>query len=452
MIVTKAQVSMPKLGQLLVQRGWASPHDVQNALRIQATAGGRLGTVLLEINALTEDLLLKALSEVHRVPAAGAEDLRSVPPEAIASLPARVAVRWKAVPFRSFQTQVHVAMLDPRDLNCQDEVAFALGKRVQPYVAAEVRILQALDRYYGEECPSRFATLAERLDRARYLWREEEATAAAAAAARPEASPRVWEHPEAALFGDLQPSPAAGRARPRPAPRPPSKPPSRPSPAAEASTAPEAPSRPAPAPAPSLSVALSEEERAELAEAAAPASAREDDGDDTRPVPADAPPLPLSFEDMEGRLGRVTDPEEVGRLLVGFLGHMFERVAIFKVLRDRVEGWHGGGGALDLECLRAFSAGFDQPSVFLNLRQGGGFYLGRLGPMAVHKTLARCWGGALPRECLLLPVRIRGRLVTVVYADREPDDLGPVDLEALVALAASAAEAYERCILRKKKD
>lgn len=431
---------MAKLGQLLVQRGWASPHDVQKALRIQATAGGRLGTCLLEINALTEDLLLKALSEVHRVPAAGAEDLRSVPEETLASLPARVAARWKVVPFRSFQTQVHVAMLDPRDLNCKDEVAFALGKRVEPYVAAEVRILQALDRYYGEEAPSRFATLAERLDRARYLWREEEATAAAAAAARPETSRRVWEHPEAALFGDLQTPPAAGRPGPRPA--------------TDAPAAPEAPPRPAPPPppAPSLSVTLSEEERAEIGKPAAPAGPPEDDGDDTRPVPADAPPLPLSFDEVETRLERVTDPEEVGRLLVGFLGHMFERVALFKVLRDRVEGWQGEGGALDLECLRSFRAGFDQPSVFLNLRQGGGFYLGRLAPMVVHKTLARCWGGALPRECLLLPVRIRGRLVTVVYADREPDDLGAVDLEALVGLAASAAEAYERCILRKKKD
>ena len=447
MIVTKAQVSMAKLGQLLVQRGWASPHDIQKALRIQATAGGRLGTVLLETNALTEDLLVKALSEVHRVPAAGAEDLRSVPEDAIAALPARVAVKWKVVPFRSFQTQVHVAMLDPRDLNCQDEVAFALGKRVQPYVAAEVRILQALDRYYGEECPSRIANLTERLDRARYLWREEEATAAAAAVARPEGSRGVWEHPEAALFGDLQPTPAAARPRPRPAPPP--KPPAPPAPAAEASPA---PARPAPAPARSLSVALTEEERAALAPGAPAREAPEDDGDDTRPVPADAPPLPLSFEDAEGRLERVTDPEEVGRLLVGFLGHMFERVALFKVLRDRVEGWQGGGGTLDLDCLRAFRTGFDQPSIFLNLRQGGGFHLGRLAPMAVHKTLARCWGGSLPRDCLVLPVRIRGRLVTVIYADREPDDLGKVDLEALVSLADAAADAYERCILRKKKD
>jgi hypothetical protein len=55
-------------------------------------------------------------------------------------------------------------------------------------------------------------------------------------------------------------------------------------------------------------------------------------------------------------------------------------------------------------------------------------------------------------ESLVLPVRIRGRLVTAIYLDRGPDRLGKVDLEHLLALAAAAAEAFERCIYRKKKD
>ena len=250
---------MPKLGQLLVQRGWASPEDVQLAIQAQVAAGGRLGTCLLERNALTEDLLLKALSEVHRVPAVGPEDLRAIPDETIAALPAKVAIRCKAVPFRTFGTQVHVAMLDPRDLNGLDELAFALGKRVQPYIAAEARIQQALDRYYGEECPARFVTLVERLDRTRYLWRKAGAAGkTAAAAAPPPAGERravrratsPWEHPEAALFGGES----------RPAPRPP------------AGASPPQPARPpAPAPARALSVALTEDERAELAEAGAAA-------------------------------------------------------------------------------------------------------------------------------------------------------------------------------------
>ena len=175
-------------------------------------------------------------------------------------------------------------------------------------------------------------------------------------------------------------------------------------------------------------------------------------GDDTQPIPPGAPPLPITFEDAEEHLARCTTPDQVAAVLLALLDQHFERVALFKVLRDRVVGWRGGGRTLDDDALQEFSADFNQPSLFLNLRTSGSFYLGPLPAMAVHRTLARCWGGALPRECIMLPVRIQGRLVTTIYLDRGPGGLGKVDLDALLHLAVVAAEAYERCILRKKKD
>ena len=227
---------MPTLGQLLVRQGWASPDDIERALTAQTAVANRLGTFLLERRVLGEDLLLKALSEQHQVPGAGVEDLRDIPEDVIASLPAKLAARCNAVPFRAFGTQVHVAMLDPRDLNCQDELAFALGKRVRPFVATEIRIREALERYYGVPCPSQFKMLIERLDNNRYAparKTEERARAATAAGAR---SRRLWEQPEAALFSEeftrpAAPPPAAvggaaasaavaTRPAPRPRPRP----------------------------------------------------------------------------------------------------------------------------------------------------------------------------------------------------------------------------------------
>jgi hypothetical protein len=422
---------MPKLGQILVQRGWASPREVQNALRLQLTAGGRLGTCLLESNSLSEDRLLDALSKQHRLPSADADDLREVPEEAIDILPAKLAIRCYAVPFRVFGTQVHVAMRDPRDLNCHDEIAFALGKKIQAYVATEARIAQALDRYYGEECPSRLATLVERLDRARYLWREQKQPMAVAGGGAEAAPLPPWESLDTALFGDLvppspPPGPRRGGSRAQPGPRT------------------ETPAKP-PAEPPS-SISLSQEEEAELKKP--PKS----EDDDTRPVPPDAPPLPISFGDAETRLERAQDPDEVGRLLIAFLGQMFGRVALFKIVKGRAVGWLGRGQSLDEVCLAGFSVSLDEPSVFLNLREGGGFFLGPLVPMASHKELARCWGGSLPKECIVMPVRIRDRLVTAIYLDRAPEKLGSLDLESMRSLAAAASRAYERCIFRKKKD
>src|SRR5215212_7745598 len=144
---------MGKLGQLLVARGWITVQQLTRALKNQNVAGGRLGTCLLEMDAITEDLLLKGLSEHLGVPAAGIEDLRGIPGEVLQLLPDKLARRCRAIPFRVDGGRLDVALLDPRNLSAQDEIAFASGKRVKVHVAHELRILEALGRCYGEEIP-----------------------------------------------------------------------------------------------------------------------------------------------------------------------------------------------------------------------------------------------------------------------------------------------------------
>ncbi len=164
---------MAKLGQLLISRGWINLSQLTRALKTQSVVGGRLGTCLLEMDILTEEQLAKGLAEQLGLPGATVEQLRAVPEEVRGVLPAKVARRCHAVPFQLVGNRLDVVMLDPRNLTGHDEVAFASGRRVRVHVAPEIRIFEALERYYSEECPSRFTLLLDRLNRARYLWKEE---------------------------------------------------------------------------------------------------------------------------------------------------------------------------------------------------------------------------------------------------------------------------------------
>src|SRR5215218_7370458 len=121
---------MGKLGQLLVARGWITVQQLTRALTTQQVVGGRLGTCLIEMDFISEDNLLKGLSEQHGVPTVSLDDLRGIPDEVIALLPDKLARRCRAVPFRVVGTRLDVAMLEPRNLALQDEIAFASGKRV----------------------------------------------------------------------------------------------------------------------------------------------------------------------------------------------------------------------------------------------------------------------------------------------------------------------------------
>ncbi len=61
-----------RLDELLVERNDVQQADIDKALQIQRTVGGRLGTLLVRTGAISEDLLLRRLAEQQ-----GARYLRS---------------------------------------------------------------------------------------------------------------------------------------------------------------------------------------------------------------------------------------------------------------------------------------------------------------------------------------------------------------------------------------
>jgi hypothetical protein len=425
---------MSKLGQLLVARGWITVQQLNRALQNQGVVGGRVGTCLLEMEAITEDNLLKGLAEQHGVPAASLDDLRGIPDEVLGLVPDKIARRCRAVPFRVVGTRLDLAMMDPRNLASQDEIAFASGKRVMVYVAHELRILEALERYYRAESPSRLSLLVERLNRARYFWDRDKPAAAMDDMTRPQPLPMLAD----SVAPQRPRVPAATKAPPAPAP---------PKPAAKPAAPPPVPPRPT-----VQSVSLTAEERAELTahRGAPPAAPVQAPKPEAAAAPADAPASP---DATEAAFASTHDREEVARIALGLLARSYRRAALFQVARERVSAWMAQG-EMDLAVFQKFSIGFDQPSLFLNLRQGSSLYLGPLPPMPAHLELARAWGGELPKDCVVLPVRIKERLVAVLYADgglKSGKGIGGLDLPQLQRLAVATGAALERCILHRKR-
>jgi hypothetical protein len=458
---------MGKLGQLLVARGWITVQQLTRALQNQGVVGGRLGTCLIEMDVLSEDNLLKALAEHLGVPAVNLDDLRGIPEEVLGLVPDKLARRCRAVPFRLEGSRLDLAMMDGRNLACQDEIAFATGKRVKVHVAHELRILEALEKYYKEECPSRYSLLADRLNRARYFWERPESKAESVTTLatpfedllgrrqRPNAMPPPPPLPDFPGRSEPpRPRPATAAVPALPLILPP--PPARPRPVTQtlqARPAPQTPQtsptpRPA-APVPALkppppaaepprtvaprtranSVPLTPEERAAFG------------------VPPVTGPAPTTIEEVERTLAAAKDPDDVGRIVLTFLLRDHTHAALFQAGRDKITAWQAQGEGIDPQIFARYSVGFDQPSLFLNLREGSGVYLGPLPPMPAHRELARSWGGDLPRDCVMLPVRMKDRVVAVIYADGAKK----VDLVLLQRLATATAVALGRCILLKKQ-
>lgn len=139
-----------RLGDLLVRAGVLTPTQLEAALSEQRRWGGRLGRILVQMQFLSESVLVRALSKQMGIRAA--ELARAnVPPELLKKLSPRF-LRDNAVCPERYDPQqkvLHLAMADPSNVRVVDEVRFRCGVRVEPCIAGEREIQDTLNRMLG---------------------------------------------------------------------------------------------------------------------------------------------------------------------------------------------------------------------------------------------------------------------------------------------------------------
>lgn len=408
---------MTVLGQLLIKSGLVTSRQVEAALRRQEQLGGRLGTCLLELGAITERQLDAALAKQLGLPGAQVQDLRTVEEEVHSLLPANLAISCEAVPFRVRDDQVDIAILEIKNRGLHDELAFVIGKWIHVHIANEVRIHEALERYYGKGCTLRYQTLIERLDNEREAASEE--------------LPQGEESPLPEIpFPDLETEEAETDRGPKlvyP-----------------------------PTPITRRSIELSPEERQSLKEEVEAAATEPAPTPPAAPVPRATPPAapspgPAKVEPHPSSPWPAESAEQIGRLILDKLERHFERVVLFRVQRDRVRGWIGFGPELNADSLQDYETTLDRPSVLSSLVQGGNLFVGRIERSLAHSELLAAIGARPDRECLLSVVSVGSRVVAIVFGDRGAEGMDTLDFATVQQVTQRAGAAMRDLLVRKKR-
>lgn len=149
-----------KLGEMLVDGGILTSAQLDEGLKCQVIFGGRLGTNLVEMGLIREEDLALFLSKKLEIPFASPEQLMSVPPEVLRLIPVDVAEKYKAIPVRVDNRRLTIALADPTDFAAIDEIAFISGFIVVPLVSPEIRIILALEKYYGLKRTMRYVPVS----------------------------------------------------------------------------------------------------------------------------------------------------------------------------------------------------------------------------------------------------------------------------------------------------
>lgn len=145
-----------RIGELLLDKGVISRHQLEAALMIQKQTRARLGITLISQGFLSEESLVQALSEalaVERVP------LKALAPEwaAIHMLRARFCEVNEVFPFgiekSGTKKSLLVAMADPLNAPAISEIEFTTGLPVSPRIATLSDVRNAILRYYHKVNP-----------------------------------------------------------------------------------------------------------------------------------------------------------------------------------------------------------------------------------------------------------------------------------------------------------
>ena len=464
-----------KLGELLVKEGVITPHQLEEALKYQVIFGGKLGTNLIELDFVREDDIAKTLSRMLRVPLVSGEELHDIKQDVIDLIPREIAEQYQVVPLNLEHRKLTLVMANPSDLKAIDEIAFRTGLIVRPAVAAEVRLILALEKYYHIPREIRYVQVSKKVesdlvdnkgpDKVGNEIMPEEVPAEAAPNLKNIEKERLRQKAKSeanarkqAKEDDLEVVEEIEEVIEEPKPE--VKKPARTikfeddeddaEPEKPVTEKPEAKEKPEPEKA---APPAAEKKAHEPARAAAPAPPPEEVMDlaeadivEEGAESIDAYPI----EEVFKHLADPEDREDIADSVANHLGQEVDRAALFQIRGDVVQGWKLVVGSKPKTDFGTFQVTLDHPSILKTITDTASYYIGPIPKTSPDNLrLVESMGGNPPATALLVPVIVMGRVVTVIYIDDKKANL-PEMLLDLQKLAAKMAMSFEILILKNK--
>jgi len=138
-----------RIGELLLKEKRITPEQLQEALNYQRHHGGKLGFSLVTLGYVKDDEITALLSKQYGVPsiALGQFDVDAT---VVKLVPAETAQKYQIIPLSRSGATLTIAMTDPTNVFAMDDIKFMTGYNVEPVVASETAVVEAITKYYGK--------------------------------------------------------------------------------------------------------------------------------------------------------------------------------------------------------------------------------------------------------------------------------------------------------------
>src|SRR3954465_2534794 len=136
-----------RIGELLLKEKLITAEQLQQALGQQKSNGGKLGYNLVKMGFVKDEQITALLSKQYGVPAINLASFK-IDLTIIKLVPTETARKYQIIPLSRSGSTLTIAMTDPTNVFAMDDIKFMTGYTVEPVVASEVAITDAIEKYY----------------------------------------------------------------------------------------------------------------------------------------------------------------------------------------------------------------------------------------------------------------------------------------------------------------
>src|SRR5947209_6917988 len=136
-----------RIGELLLKEKLITSEQLQQALNQQKSNGGKLGYNLVKMGFIKDEQITALLSKQYGVPAISLAQFK-IDPTIVKLVPTETARKYQMIPLSRNGSTLTIAMTDPTNVFAMDDIKFMTGYTVEPVVASEVAITDAIEKYY----------------------------------------------------------------------------------------------------------------------------------------------------------------------------------------------------------------------------------------------------------------------------------------------------------------
>ena len=136
------------IGELLINEGLITDKQLETVLREQKNSDDFVCTIIVKLGFAPEEKIFSVLSRQLNIPYVNLKNIE-VGPLVIQKVSAKFSSHYKIVPIEFKENTLVVAMTDPLDVRTLDDLRLLLDIEVKGVLASEVRILEAIRKYYG---------------------------------------------------------------------------------------------------------------------------------------------------------------------------------------------------------------------------------------------------------------------------------------------------------------